>query len=259
MLYNLHTHTFRCNHATGEDKAYVEYAIQSGVKVLGFSDHCPQFFKKPNYYSHFRMRPIFAEKYAQSVRDLAEEYKDDIKILLGFETEYYPETYDELIKTIRDLDTDYLILGEHLIGNEYDEEQFYTGERGGDDYLKKYTDQVIEGLEKGVFTYLCHPDLVNHKGSEEVYIKEMTRLCEKAKELNIPLEYNMLGKYYGRNYPNKVFWNIAKKVGNTAVIGFDAHTPTFMLKTDLRDECVNELNKLGIKLLDFGEINIIKP
>ena len=32
MLYNLHTHTFRCNHATGEDKAYVEYAIQSGVK-----------------------------------------------------------------------------------------------------------------------------------------------------------------------------------------------------------------------------------
>lgn len=46
MLYNLHTHTFRCNHATGEDKAYVEYAIQSGVKVLGFSDHCPQFFKK---------------------------------------------------------------------------------------------------------------------------------------------------------------------------------------------------------------------
>lgn len=45
MLYNLHTHTFRCNHATGEDKAYVEYAIQSGVKVLGFSDHCPQFLK----------------------------------------------------------------------------------------------------------------------------------------------------------------------------------------------------------------------
>ena len=142
---------------------------------------------------------------------------------------------------------------------EYDEEHFYTGERGGDDYLKKYTDQVIEGLEKGVFTYLCHPDLVNHKGSEEVYIKEMTRLCEKAKELNIPLEYNMLGKYYSRNYPNKVFWNIAKEVGNTAVIGFDAHTPTFMLKTDLRDECVNELNDLGIKLLDFDEINIIKP
>ena len=87
----------------------------------------------------------------------------------------------------------------------------------------------------------------------------MTRLCEKAKELNIPLEYNMLGKYYGRIYPNKTFWNIAKEVGNTAVIGFDAHTPTFMLKTDLRDECVNELNDLGIKLLDFDEINIIKP
>lgn len=259
MLYNLHTHTFRCNHATGVDREYVEYAIESGIKVLGFSDHCPQFFSDSEYYSYFRMRPELAQEYAQSVKDLANEYKDDIKILLGFETEYYPETYDKLIKFVRELDTDYLIMGEHLIGNEYDEEKYYTGERCGDDFLRKYTDQVIEGLEKGVFTYLCHPDLVDHKGNKDVYTKEITRLCTKAKELNIPLEYNMLGKFYGRNYPNNDFWNIAKQVGNTAVIGFDAHMPTFMSKTDLRNECANHLNKLGIKLLDFDEINIIKP
>ncbi|MGN1132610.1 MAG: PHP domain-containing protein, partial [Ruminococcus sp.] len=41
MMYNLHTHTYRCNHASGADRAYVEYAIKAGIKVLGISDHCP--------------------------------------------------------------------------------------------------------------------------------------------------------------------------------------------------------------------------
>ena len=34
MNYNLHTHTFRCNHAVGEDREYVENAIKAGMKVL---------------------------------------------------------------------------------------------------------------------------------------------------------------------------------------------------------------------------------
>ncbi len=62
MLYNLHTHTFRCNHATGEDKAYVEYAIQSSVKVLGFSDHCPQFLEKAKLLQSFPYAFLFLWK-----------------------------------------------------------------------------------------------------------------------------------------------------------------------------------------------------
>lgn len=41
MLANYHTHTFRCRHALGEDREYIEHAIDGGLKVLGFSDHCP--------------------------------------------------------------------------------------------------------------------------------------------------------------------------------------------------------------------------
>ena len=57
MKYNLHTHTIRCNHAQGDDREYVESAIMAGIKVLGFSDHCPQFFPNTDYYSNFRMKP----------------------------------------------------------------------------------------------------------------------------------------------------------------------------------------------------------
>ena len=41
MIVNYHTHTTRCNHASGTEKEYVEAAIETGLKVLGFSDHTP--------------------------------------------------------------------------------------------------------------------------------------------------------------------------------------------------------------------------
>ena len=103
MMYNLHTHTYRCNHADGEDREYIECAIKSGIKVLGISDHCPQFFPNTDYYSHFRMKPELAKDYVESIRSLAREYENDIKILVGFETEYYPATYDKLIEFFKEL------------------------------------------------------------------------------------------------------------------------------------------------------------
>ena len=36
MLENYHTHTHRCHHAVGEDRAYVEAAIQAGSAADGF-------------------------------------------------------------------------------------------------------------------------------------------------------------------------------------------------------------------------------
>ena len=44
MLANFHTHTYRCHHASGTDREYVESAIRAGVKVLGFADHSPYWF-----------------------------------------------------------------------------------------------------------------------------------------------------------------------------------------------------------------------
>ena len=34
MIANYHTHTKRCKHATGEDREYVEAAIETGLKIL---------------------------------------------------------------------------------------------------------------------------------------------------------------------------------------------------------------------------------
>lgn len=257
MKYNLHTHTKRCNHAEGEDREYVENAIKAGMKVLGFSDHCPQFFPRKDYYSNFRMFPEQAFEYADSVRKLQKEYADDIKILLGFETEYYPETYDEFIAFIRPLKLDYMLLGQHFVGNEYDEDSYYSAEKGrGKRFLTQYVDQVKEGLDKGVFSIIAHPDIVFFKGRSSFYREKMTELCEYAKEKDIPLEFNMLGFANKRNYPTPEFWQIAAKTGNKVVLGYDAHAPEVLLCDDIADKCRELINACGLCTLDFKEITL---
>lgn len=255
MNYNLHTHTLRCNHATGEDREFVETAIRAGMKTLGFSDHCPQFFPVDSYYSYFRMLPEQALEYADSVRSLQKEYRDDINILLGFETEYYPETFAPYMDFMRSICPDYMIMGQHFVGNEYDEGSFYAAESGKkEDYLKLYVSQVKEGLATGAFTYLAHPDIVWYCGSMDYYRKKMTELCVFAKENNIPLEMNMLGFLNKRCYPAPEFWDIAAEVGNKVVLGYDAHCPDMLLRTDIEQGCKAMLEERGLSVMPFEEI-----
>ena len=95
MLFNYHTHTARCNHASGTDREYVEQAILNGMQTLGFSDHAPYVFPDGKYPSEHRMRTDELFEYTESVRSLAKEYEKDIRILCGFELEYYPDYHAE--------------------------------------------------------------------------------------------------------------------------------------------------------------------
>ena len=255
--YNLHTHTVRCRHAVGEDREYVEAAIRAGMSVLGFADHCPQFFPVRDYYSHFRMFPEQAAEYAESVRSLQREYAADIRILLGFETEYYPETFGVLREFLHRLEPDYLIMGQHFVGNEYDEGSYYAGGHDRKEaYLERYVRQVREGLLTGAFTYLAHPDIVWYSGDPVFYKQQMTELCRFAKEQDIPLEYNLLGYVNGRSYPTPEFWEIAAAVGNKAVIGYDAHSPEMLPDSGVYRECREKLAAYGLTPAEFEEIRL---
>ncbi len=223
MRSNFHTHTYRCNHAGGADREYVEKAIQNGLSVLGFADHSPYWF--PNgYYSTHRMRPEQLEGYVNSVLSLKEEYKSDIQIYLGFEAEYYPLYWDEFLKGIGVYPYDFLILGQHFIKNEIG--KIYMMDPCSDyDTLSKYVDECIAGMVTGKFFFLAHPDLINFKGSKVIYQREMRRLCEAAFRLGVPLELNLLGLRDKRDYPREAFWEIAGEIGNEVVFGCDSHTP----------------------------------
>lgn len=221
MDANYHTHTWRCHHAFGTEREYIERAIEGGYKVLGFSDHTPQFY--PNgFVDKDKMLPSELEGYVRTISDLRDEYKDQIEIHIGLEVEYYPAIFYKLVRFASQFPIEYFILGQHHLGNNQGDLNSFH-ETKDPWTVTRYVEQVIEGLSTGRFTYLAHPDLLNYTGDPAYYEKEMRRLCIAAKELDIPLEINFLGIAEHRIYPNPRFWKIAGEVGNTCVFGADAH------------------------------------
>ena len=252
MIANYHTHTFRCNHASGTEEEYVRNAIDRGIKVLGFSDHSPYIFEG-DHYSYFRMRPELLEDYASSVLALREKYKYEIEIQLGVEIEYYPKYLPETLKMLREYPIEYLILGQHFVGNEIGEP--YCGRASdSEELLERYVDQCIEALRTGMFTYLAHPDLLFFVGDDDIYRKHMQRICVAAKELDIPLELNLLGLKDGRNYPNELFWKIAAAEGCKAILGCDAHSPEALSDIIVEKQARALAEKVGIEIIDMVEL-----
>ena len=244
MIANYHTHTKRCRHAQGEDEEYVLAALDRGLEILGFSDHTPYPF--PNgYYSTFRMLPEQLEDYVNSVICLREKYAGKLKILLGLEAEYYPALFPELQQMLKDQPIDYLLLGQHTLGNE--ENDHASGSPTEDEHLlRRYVNQTMEAMNTGCFAYFAHPDLFRFEGDPKVYCRYMRQLIREAKSCNMPLEFNLAGMHSGAHYPKRLFWEIVAEEGATAIKGVDAHSPEF-----LRDKNVDEEAKTWLEGLDI--------
>jgi len=249
MLANYHTHTKRCQHATGEDREYVEAAIQAGYKILGFADHCPWVYPDKNFVSGIRMAPNQLDEYFYSLESLRKEYAKDIKIYIGFETEHCPDLIPDQDKLLDGYPLDYMICGQHFLGAEY--VSFYAGRpHGEEDFLKRYVDTAIAGITSGRYLYLAHPDLVNFTGEDEIYRQHMKRLCVALKEKDIPVEINMLGLWTGRRYPSARFLELAKETGNKAIIGVDAHAPEQLLLTEAAEKATALAEQFDLPLVD---------
>ena len=256
MLHSYHNHTYRCNHASGSEREYIENAISAGIKVLGFSDHAPMPFQG-EYYSYFRMKLDETEDYIKTLESLRDEYKNDIKIRIGFEAEYYPDVFLRMIDFLSPYPYEYLILGQHALGNEQNDH--YCSRKTTDEIqLTRYVDQVIEGLSTGKFLYIAHPDILNFIGDTDFYKREMSRLCRFASQHNIPLEINILGIREKRNYPNIEFWKLAAVHNCKAVLGADAHQTQHVCDPENIKKARELADSLGIKIVESLEDRLEK-
>ena len=166
---NYHTHTYRCQHAYGSEREYIEAAIRMGIAELGFSDHVPCPFKD-GYVSGIRMTMEQAPEYVYAIRELGKEYASDIKLYVGFEAEYIPEFFKEQKAMFDRLGCDYMIMGQHFMKSE--QTGPYTGTPTDDESrIREYVDTVIEGMKTGMYSYLAHPVLINYQGLDSDYIK----------------------------------------------------------------------------------------
>lgn len=255
MIANYHTHTSRCRHAVGTEEEYVRCAMEGGLEILGFSDHTPYWFGC-DYYSRFRMFPEQLGEYCDTVLSLRERYAGKLDIRLGLEAEYYPAYFPELMERLRDSPVEYLILGQHYVGNEIGEH--YSGKVTGDEQiLARYCDQCVEAMETGMFSYLAHPELLHFVGEDKAYRAHMRRLCKGAKACGLPVEINFLGLREGRHYPDLRFWEAAAEEGCKVVFGCDAHTPAGLNDPKSHKKAMAIVEQFKLELLEKVELKKI--
>ena len=258
-MYNYHTHTKRCGHASGKDEEYVLMAIKGNYKGLGFSDH----IMLPNIISdNVRGRYEQKDEYLNSIKSLKKKYKEQIEIYVGFECEW-DINYVNYYKDLLDNEVDYLIFGNHSC-------YFKSGGEHAlkihsrKTYLQRYLHKTLKAFDSGLFKVMAHPDLFMCSVPWDKNAKKISEIiCKEAKKRNIALELNcgcimndekkeVFGEFRYR-YPYSEFWKIAKKVGNTIVIGLDAHNPNVFVspKKQIMDDFIKELGLVITPKLDI--------
>ena len=257
MLKNYHTHTARCGHAWGTDDEFIQAAIDAGYTTLGFSEHAPWPFADGYWEIDTRQR-IPMEKldsYISDMQELKAKYADRIEIKIGLECEYFPQYFDWL-KTVKPR-LGYLLLGVHCADHDEHLSHYYARSTKPEQ-VEEYLRCTLEGMESGLFAYLAHPELclADYPQFDAVAEHMVHTICRKAKELDMPLEYNLYGvdkQYRGRQkglgYPCKIFWEAAAEHGCTAIIGVDAHRPVNFDRQRFLD-AQDYLHSLNICLID---------
>lgn len=222
MKANYHTHTYRCKHAEGSEEEYIKKAIKEGLSVLGFSDHAPFNFGG-DYVSHCRMTMGELGDYFDTLLNLREKYKDDIKILIGFEIEYYENLWDDAIESYRKYPLDYMILGEHFVYDESIAKKDVLVPSKIESELEDYVDHCIRAVQTDRISYIAHPDYFNFSGDKDFYSSTMSKLVLECKKLGIPLEYNLYGMRLNRPYPREDLWKLIGELGAPVIYGCDCH------------------------------------
>ncbi len=249
-LANYHTHTFRCNHASGTDEDYVLRAIDQGLGTLGFSDHTPWPYTEDDYTTHMRMAQNELPLYVKSIRDLKERYRDRIDIQIGLEAEHFPQYTAWLEDRVNELGIEYLILGQHYSGNS--ERFYYYGAENDVRGMRYFVDLLPKAIESGLYRYVAHPDLVfcQYPSFDENCRSASRDILDIVRELDMPIEYNVSGtwkRFRGMGYPCPGFWEMAAGTGVKVYLGFDAHEPG-KIQRKLFTDSAEHLRGLGMEV-----------
>lgn len=261
QTFNYHTHTNRCGHAgISEDREYVERARANGITQLGFSDHVP--VPELAYQdSKHQMHISEVDEYVESIRNLQAE-NPDMKINVGFEVEFDPmkeQFFGELREKV-----DYMILGQHFVPSS----NGLVKKDNNPDYPIKYANMLCKAMESGIFDIVAHPDIFmeyrDSLTSEEAKrqfddnaVVASQMICNKAKEIGIPIELNFAGIDKGKimsdgeySYPHTTFWKIASETGVQVLYGVDAHNPSQFDKMGWN-------KKTADQIIDPEKLNIV--
>ena len=247
MNIDIHNHTKRCNHATGECFEYVESAINCHTDIFGFACHAPMKFDEK-----YRMALCEIDDYMQEIRELGERYKNKIDIRLGFEVDYINKKEYLIERKVLDSSVDYLIGSVHFLNHwGFDNEEFigvYESINIDDAWIE-YLESIANMAQSGLFDIVGHFDLFkifNNPPSKNLK-KYIAKTLESIKDNHMVLEINSAGfrKKIGEMYPSREILELVFKCEIPITFSSDAHNPNQV--GFKRNECKAIAKEIGFK------------
>ncbi|NCB92676.1 MAG: PHP domain-containing protein [Clostridia bacterium] len=240
MRANYHTHSKWCHHGTGEIEDFLESAVNAGLEEIAITEHVPH---KDNL-DYNRMWWEDFIPFDQSLEKAIQKYRQKIKIIKGFECEYYPEEIETYKMFQKEYGYELLMLGQHRAGKNREFDIFAPK---GQKELQAYADAVCEGLSTGLFRFLAHPDVAlldyNENKWDPVCEKTMRQIYQCCEKYSIPVEINANGIRGQRRYPDKNAFILSKEYDLQYLINSDAHFPEAVY-----DEAVQEAERFAKEL-----------
>lgn len=232
IVSTYHTHS---NYSDGKNtlEEMVLSAIENGMKELGFSDHAPMTFdctwdvKKENI-----------SIYKKTVLELKEKYKNQIKIYLGIEQDYYsvkPEGYEYILGSVHYIykNGKYLELDYSAERTKENIDLYYDGDALA--YCEDYYKLVGDVVEKTGCQIIGHFDLVT-KFNEKMplidvthprYVKAYKNALDKLLKTDAIFEINtgaISRGYRTSPYPSEEIIDYIAKSRKKFAICSDSHS-----------------------------------
>jgi histidinol-phosphatase (PHP family) len=260
---NFHTHCYLCRHAEGTIEDYFEVAKQKHYQFFAMTDHgpLPDEISK-NFFTRRMSEKEYHDIYLPQTALAIQKYSTDFKGYRALELEYFEtmdknHDYENFLK-----DMDFLVLGEHHLQRKtptgYEYISIYS--HMTKDEIILYKDLILEGMTKGYFKILAHPDIFlwGYPKFDEFAKGIAKELAEASIKYHVFIEMNANGirnsklKHkemilnngeIGYPYPNYDFWKEMKKYPVRILINDDAHHPEH-----IQDDATFEVCKMAEEL-----------
>ncbi len=237
-----HTHSFLCNHATGQLSDYIHAAISLGLPEIGLSGHFPMHLL-PSQFHKYAMSISQLNSYLNSAKELKKKFSSKIETKIAFEVDFHKPILSQYKQALKPIlpDLDYLIGSIHgcswngyiiPIDSSFSlPNELKQNDNGTDSLLLAYYDELLDLVKSNYYDVLGHFDVIRKLGfipeNLDLINERVFRVLDALEVSNMAVEINTSGLRKPGNelYPNKLIINelIQRKI--PLVMSSDAHRP----------------------------------
>ena len=211
-------------------EAYVERAIELGLKEVGFSDHNPL---PHGFGANVRMKESELEYYVNRVQELRFVYRGKIDVMLGLEMDFVEGLEDYLAKQITDYPWDYILGSIHYLDPQCRVGSWSKNFPGDTEaHYARYLELIRKLAKSSLCDIISHFDVIKRSGRmpTERTSDDIARTFQEIAQAGVCIEINTSGYRHPellepQPYPSLPLVKQALALGIPLTVNSDAHAP----------------------------------